>query len=119
MKTWTGKYKGKLKENPKLHRSQMIRERERERDRQDQLNCKLSPIKTSTTPRNSNLFNEIKLIGVLIEQSKTLLTSKWLNEKGHAALSKIKEGERREDLFLILCNNHAMLDPEEKMKGKE
>lgn len=29
MKTWTGKYKGKLKENPKIHRSQMIRERER------------------------------------------------------------------------------------------
>jgi hypothetical protein len=46
------------------------------------------------------LFNEIKLIGVLnIEQSKTLLTSIWLNEKGHAALSKIKEGERREDCF--------------------
>jgi hypothetical protein len=43
------------------------------------------------------------LIGVLnIEQSKTLLTSIWLNEKGHAALLRLKREKEEKIVFDLM-----------------
>jgi hypothetical protein len=92
------KNKGKLKKNPKLHRLQ-VRERAGSADLPTFFN------------QNSRKLS--------IEGQVNLKKVKW---KG-PTLSKIinKENERRKKRRLSLnsCNNGAMLDPEEKMKGKE
>jgi len=106
------KNKGKLKKNPKLHRLR-VRERAGSADLPTFFN------------QNSRKFyllseNQVNLdLKWTIEGQINLKKVKW---KG-PTLSKIinKENERRKKRRLSLnsCNNGAMLDPEEKMKGKE